>query len=75
MAIAQKSAPAVPSAKPVSEKTASEFNVLKHELNVASWDMAPNNWDAVQIAYAKKGNETQARSLVAAIDIPQQEIL
>ncbi|MFA6489489.1 MAG: hypothetical protein WCT52_02305 [Candidatus Micrarchaeia archaeon] len=75
MAIAMRPAPAVPASRPVSGKATEEFTALKHELNVESWDMAPNNWDAIQIAYAKRGTEQQARSFVAVIQIKQQEIL
>jgi hypothetical protein len=75
MAIAQKPAPAIPQAKPISGKAAEEFSALKQSLNMASWEMAPNSWDAVQIAYTKKGNEQQARSFAKAIEPASQEIL
>ena len=75
MPSAQRSAPAVPSSKPVTGKASEEFNALKHELNVESWDMAPNNWDAIQIAYSKRGTEQQARSFIKVIEIAPQEIL
>lgn len=75
MAIAQKPAPAVPTSKPVSGKAAEEFTALKSSLSSASWEMAPNSWDAIQIAYAKRGAEQQARSFVSVIQIKPQEIL
>ena len=62
-------------AKPVSGKSAEEFTALKQSLSSASWEMAPNTWDAVQIAYAKRGNEAQARSFVKVVEIAPHEIL
>lgn len=75
MPAAQKSAPSVPAAKPVSGKAAEEFSALKQSLSSASWEMAPDNWDAVQIEYVKRGTEEQARSFVKVIEIAPQEIL
>jgi hypothetical protein len=48
---------------------------MKHEIGMQSWDMVPNGWDKIQIAYVKAGTEQQARSFVKAIELPQQEIL
>jgi len=75
MPSAQRAAPAVPSSRPVSGKAAEEFSALKSSLGMASWEMAPNNWDAVQIAYVLRGTEQQARSFIKVIEVAQQEIL
>ncbi len=75
MAIAQRAAPSVPAAKSVSGKAAEEFTALKQSLGSASWEMAPNSWDAVQIAYVKRGTEQQARAFVKVVEIKPQEIL
>lgn len=75
MAVSQRPTPSVPSAKPVSSQSAEEFNSLKQSLTGASWEMAPNTWDAIQLAYVSRGKEEQARSFCKAIDRPQQEIL
>jgi len=72
---AQKTAPSVPSAKPVTQKASDEFTAMKHELGGQSWEIAPSNWDTIQIAYARQGTEQQARSFVKSIELPQQEIL
>ena len=72
---AQKPAPAVPAAKPVSSQASQEFTSLKQQLNVESWEMSPSSWDKIQIAYTTQGSEQQARSFVAAIEVKGQEIL
>lgn len=75
MASAQRQAPSVPAAQPISERAAGEFESLKQALGGESWEMAPNGWDAIQIAYVKRGTEQQAKAFASAIDRPQQEIL
>lgn len=72
---AQRSAPSVPASRPVTQKASDEFSAMKHEIGMQSWDMVPNGWDKIQIAYVKAGTEQQARSFVKAIELPQQEIL
>ncbi|VVB98746.1 Uncharacterised protein [uncultured archaeon] len=72
-ATAQKPAPSMPAAKPVAASQ-EEFNALKGSLNVTSWEMTPNNWDAIQIIYPKKGSEEQARAYLKAIELPTPEM-
>jgi len=67
-------APSVPAARPLSQQASAEFNSLKHELKLDSWELAPSSWDSVQITYTVKGNEQQARSLLSSIELRQQEI-
>lgn len=75
MAEKQKATPKVPSAAPVASKTAQEFDSLKRSLNeMPSWEMTPNNWDKIQIAYTKAGSEQQARSFLKAIELPTPDM-
>ncbi len=71
----QSQAPQVPSAGPISQESQQKFNELKRQLNeITSWELAPNSWDKVQIAYSETGNESQARQLYIALQPPQQKI-
>jgi len=75
MAEAQKPAPKIPAAKPVAGKAAEEFGSLKRSLSeVPSWEMSPNSWDKIQIAYTKTGSEEQARSFLKAIELPTPDM-
>jgi hypothetical protein len=69
----QKPAPSVPAAKPMASSQ-EEFNSLKQQLNISSWEMTPNSWEAIQIAYVSKGSEQQARAFLAAIELPTPEM-
>ena len=71
--ISQKPAPSVPAAKPVAASR-EEFDALKKSLNIESWEMSPNNWDAIQIIYTRGGSEQQARSYLSAIQLPTPEM-
>ncbi len=69
--VAQKPAPKSPASKPLTSQASEEFSALKHQLNsIASWDMSPNSWDKIQIAYILTGTEQQARSFLAATALP-----
>jgi hypothetical protein len=71
----QKAIPKVPSAAPVAGKAAEEFDTLKRSLNeMPSWEMTPNNWDRIQIAYTKTGTEQQARSFLKAVELPTPDM-
>jgi len=72
---AQRSTPSVPAARPISSQAKDEFTSLKQQLDIESWEMTPNEWDKIQLAYVKTGMEQQARSFVKAIELQQQEIL
>ena len=61
----------MPAAAPVSGKATETFTALKRALNeIASWEMSPNSWDKIQIVYAAKGNDKQAKSFILAIQLP-----
>jgi hypothetical protein len=67
--------PSVPVAKPLTKQAQQQFSELKRQLNeITSWELAPNSWDKVQIAYTETGNEPQARQFYLAISPPQQKI-
>lgn len=70
MAIGPLAVPQAPKAAPMSGKASEEFSQLKHSLSdIASWEISPNGWDRIQIAYATMGNDKQAKSLIAAIEL------
>jgi hypothetical protein len=70
-----KQLPSVPSGRGVSEKSSAEFTALKHSLDsIPSWDMSPNDWDAIQITYPFFGKEQQAKSFLSAIQLPVPEM-
>jgi hypothetical protein len=72
----QRPAPAVPAAKGGIGKASETFESLKRSLNeVPSWEISPNNWDKIQIAYTATGTEESARAFVKAIELPSQEIM
>ncbi len=67
--------PQVPAAKPITKEAAQQFTELKRQLNeITSWELAPNSWDKIQIAYTETGNEAQARQFYLAVQPPQQKI-
>ena len=73
--MAQATVPSLPAAKPVSGKASETFNALKRALNeIASWEMSPNSWDKIQIIYSVKGNDKQAKSFIAAIQLPNSSM-
>ena len=63
----------MPAAKPVAASR-EEFEALKKSLGIESWEMSPNNWDAIQIIYTRGGSEQQAQSYIAAIQLPMPEM-
>ena len=66
-----KQVPSVPSSRGINESARQEFNALKMNLSgIATWEMSPNNWDKIQIAYAAMGNEKEAKAFVVALQIP-----
>lgn len=68
--MAMKQAPVLPPAKPLSGKHQEEFTTLKRQLNeLNSWELAPDSWDAMQIAYTTSGNEKTARAYISAIEL------
>lgn len=68
MALAQ--APSIPAAANVSMEAKAHFQSLKGELgHIVSWNLSPNSWDRIQIKYAEKGTEEQARAMVGAVSI------
>jgi len=68
--MAMKTAPVLPPAKPLSGKHIEEFTQLKRQLNEQnSWELAPDTWDAMQIAYTTAGNEKTARVYISAIEL------
>ena len=70
-----KQAPSVPSTRGINENARQEFNALKVNLSsIASWEMSPNDWDAIQIAYPFTAKENQARAFLAAIQLPTPEM-
>jgi hypothetical protein len=70
-----KQAPSVPSTRGINDKANAEFIALKHNLDsMASWEMSPNNWDKIQIAYPIAGNEAQTRSFLASVQLPTPEM-
>lgn len=73
--MSQKPAPSVPAAKPVSSKASEEFASFKHQLGIDSWEMSPNSWDKIQIAYTTQATKEQALSFAKAIELPDKEIL
>ena len=69
--MAQLQAPSVPTAKPVSGKSSDTFNALKQSLSaIASWEMSPNTWDKIQIAYTTMGSDKEAKAFVVSLQIP-----
>jgi hypothetical protein len=67
--------PRAPSAAAVSGKASEEFNALRRNLSdVASWEITPNSWDRIQIAYRNSGSEKQARAFLKAIELPTPEM-
>ena len=65
-----KQVPNVPSSRGINENAREEFNALKSNLSgIASWEMSPNTWDAIQIAYPFAAKENQARTFLAAIQL------
>lgn len=70
-----KQVPSVPSSRAVDEGARAQFNALKSNLSgVASWEMSPNSWDAIQIAYPFTAKENQARAFLAAIQLPTPDM-
>jgi len=70
-----KQVPSVPSTRGVSQNAKEEFNALKSNLSgIASWEMSPNTWDAIQIAYPFPAKENQARAFLAAIQLPTPDM-
>jgi len=70
-----KQVPNVPSSRGVTENTRAEFSALKSNLSgIASWEMSPNGWDAIQIAYPFTSKENQARAFLAAIQLPTPDM-
>ena len=70
-----KQVPNVPSSRGVDENARAEFAALKSNLSgIASWEMSPNSWDAIQIAYPFAAKENQARAFLAAIQLPTPEM-
>ena len=70
-----KQLPNVPSTRGVSQNAKEEFTALKSNLSgIASWEMSPNNWDAIQIAYPFTAKENQARAFLAAIQLPTPDM-
>ncbi|MEM4554951.1 MAG: hypothetical protein QXT25_03830 [Candidatus Anstonellaceae archaeon] len=66
--------PSVPKAKPVSSSR-EEFEALKKSINLASWEMSPNNWDKIQIIYTTKGSEAEARNFLKSIRLQSENML
>ena len=65
-----RQAPVLPPAKPLSGKHVEEFTILKRQLNEQnSWELTPDSWETIQIIYTSTGNEQQAKSFVAAIEL------
>ena len=70
-----KQVPNVPSSRGVNQSAREEFTALKSNLSgIASWEMSPNSWDAIQIAYPSAAKENQARAFLAAIQLPTPEM-
>ena len=70
-----KQVPNVPSSRGINESAVAEFTALKSNLSgIASWEMSPNSWDAIQIAYPFTAKENQARAFLAAIQLPTPEM-
>ena len=70
-----KQLPNVPMTRGINENAKQEFNALKVNLSgIASWEMSPNGWDAIQIAYPFTANEGQARAFLAAISLPTPDM-
>jgi len=70
-----KQVPNVPSSRGVNQSAREEFTALKSNLSgIASWEMSPNSWDAIQIAYPFAAKENQARAFLAAIQLPTPEM-
>jgi hypothetical protein len=69
------SVPRAPAAAALSGKASEEFNALKQSLSdVASWEISPNYWDKIQIAYRSPGSEKQARAFLKALELPTPEM-
>lgn len=70
------SVPSAPrAAAPIAGKASDEFTALKHSLSdIASWEISPNSWDKIQIAYPKQGTEKQARAFLSAVQLPTPEM-
>ncbi|VVB56897.1 Uncharacterised protein [uncultured archaeon] len=61
-------APQAPVSAPVSAKAQAEFMQLKSLLNnLASWDLAPADWDRLAMHFTEAGNEQQAQAVVQAL--------
>ncbi|MCX6771075.1 MAG: hypothetical protein NTX79_03400 [Candidatus Micrarchaeota archaeon] len=70
-----KQVPNVPSSRGINENARQEFTALKSSLSgIASWEMSPNDWDAIQIAYPFTAKENQARVFLAAIQLPTPDM-
>ena len=70
-----KQLPNVPSTRGINDNAKQEFNALKVNLSeIASWEMSPNGWDAIQIAFPFTAKEGQARAFLAAIQLPTPEM-
>ncbi len=70
-----KQLPSVPSTHGINEKSSAEFTALKHSLDsIPSWEMSPNNWDKIQIAYPFTGKDQQAKSFLSAIQLPMPDM-
>jgi len=61
-------APTMPQAAQVSSQAQQEFQQLKRELSdIASWELAPNSWDRIKMAFSEKGDESLAGTFVAVL--------
>jgi len=70
-----KQVPNVPSSRGINQNAREEFTALKSNLSgIASWEMSPNSWDAIQIAYPFAAKENQARAFLAAIQLPTPDM-
>ncbi len=60
--------PNAPVSAPVTAKAQAEFQQLKSLLsNLASWDLAPSDWDRLMMHFTEAGNESQAQAMVQAL--------
>lgn len=61
-------APSVPAGVQVSSQARQEFQQLKSELSdIASWELAPNTWDRIKMAFSETGDESLAGTFVAVL--------
>lgn len=73
--MAMKQAPVLPPAKPLSGRHAEEFTQLKRQLSEqGAWELTPDSWDTIQIAYTATGDEKQARAYISAIELSTPEM-